>query len=89
MARIYSKKIRAAEKSKIKAMAERHYLEEVHKKKCPGCGVKNTAFIIYGLPDFNDELNQDLKDDLIILGGCDLFESNPKFECNECGYSWS
>jgi hypothetical protein len=88
MARIYSKKYRAAEKAKAKAAAERQCLEKTHNKKCPGCGAKNTAFIQYGLPNFDKSLEQDLDKDLIVLGGCDIFEDNPKFQCNECKYSW-
>jgi hypothetical protein len=88
MARIHSKKYRAAENAKVKAAAERQSLEETHKKKCPDCGADNTAFIQYGLPSFDKSLEQDLDNGLIVLGGCDLFENNPKFQCNECRYYW-
>jgi DNA-directed RNA polymerase subunit M/transcription elongation factor TFIIS len=88
MARIHSKKYRAAENAKVKAAAKRQSLEATHKKECPDCGAKNTAFILYGLPSFDKLLEQDLDNGLIVLGGCDLFEDNPKFQCNECRYSW-
>jgi DNA-directed RNA polymerase subunit M/transcription elongation factor TFIIS len=88
MSRIYSKNYGETEKAKVKAAAKRQYFEETHKKKCPGCGADNTAFILYGLPSFDKSLEQDLENGLIVLGGCDLFEDNPKFQCNECRYSW-
>jgi DNA-directed RNA polymerase subunit M/transcription elongation factor TFIIS len=88
MLRIHSKKYRAAEKAKVKAAAERQYLEEMHKKKCPNCGAENTVFLFYGLPNFDELLMQDLDNGLIVLGGCTIFAGDPKFQCNECGYSW-
>jgi hypothetical protein len=89
MARIHSKKFRAAEKAKAEAAAWRRYLEEIHKEKCSECGAKNTAYILYGLPNFDEQLKQDCDNGLIVLGGCDIIAGNPNFECNECRHSWS
>lgn len=89
MARIHSKKYRAAERARSKAVAERQYLEESHQKQCPNCGAKNTACILYGLPKFSESLDKDLENGLIVLGGCTIFEGDPNFKCNECKHSWS
>ena len=88
MARIHSKKYRAAARAKAKAAAERQYLEEIHQLSCPSCDAQNTSLILYGLPSFDDQLKQDLDKGLISLGGCDLMETNPKLRCNQCGHEW-
>ena len=51
---------------------------------CPHCGSKNTAHIMYGLPDFSPGLIKRLDEGRLRLGGCVLsFGSGDRF-CNEC-----
>lgn len=92
MARIHSKKYRAAARAKVKAeekaAAERQHLAEINQTPCPICDAQNTALILYGLPSFDDQMKQNLDKGLISLGGCDLMETNPKLHCNQCGYEW-
>ncbi|ABW25919.1 hypothetical protein [Acaryochloris marina] len=92
MARIHSKKYRAAARAKAKAeakaAAERQYLAEIHQTPCPNCNAQNTALILYGLPSFDEQMKQDLDKGLLVLGGCDLMETNPKLHCNQCGHEW-
>ena len=52
---------------------------------CPYCGSKNTAHIMYGLPDFSPELVRRLDEGRLRLGGCVLsFASGDRY-CNHCG----
>lgn len=92
MTRIHSKKYRAAARAKAKAeakaAAERQYLAEIHQTLCPTCGAQDTALILYGLPNYDDQMKQDLDQGLISLGGCLLMETNPKLHCNQCGHEW-
>lgn len=52
--------------------------------KCPFCGSNNLASFIYGLVLGNEELDRDLKEEKVVLGGCVVMKSNPKFRCNKC-----
>lgn len=61
---------------------------------CPKCNSNNKAYILYGMPIFNDDLNDALERKNVVLGGCciHLIENdegillNPaKYKCNDCG----
>ena len=53
-------------------------------RKCPACGSKKIASIMYGMPFFSPELEKDLEDGRIVLGGCSIMDDDPKWECSEC-----
>lgn len=53
-------------------------------KKCPYCGYRETAKIIYGYPMFNKELKQDLEHHRIKLGGCCISSMDPEYFCFIC-----
>ncbi len=90
--RINSKKYRAAQKAKAEAEAkteaESKYFQQMNQTICPNCGAQNTALILYGLMNFDESLKLKLANNWVVLGGCDLRESNPKYECNECRHTW-
>ena len=62
--------------------------------KCPYCGSRNTARILYGMPAFSDELKAKLDSGKLHLGGCCLFgvpdenggmiNLDPGRYCNDC-----
>ena len=52
--------------------------------KCPRCGGKDTAPIMYGMPAFDDKLEQALADHKIVLGVCCINDANPKYHCFHC-----
>lgn len=53
-------------------------------RKCPKCKSKNVAKILYGLVELDDKLEKDMRDGKVFLGGCCIFEDNPKYHCNDC-----
>lgn len=53
--------------------------------KCPFCGSRNTAEILYGMPDFSDELEAAMDNGEIVLGGCCTTLNDPQMHCNDCG----
>lgn len=53
--------------------------------KCPACGHRPLAKILYGLPIFSPELEQDLAAGKTALGGCCISEFNPDWKCTACG----
>ncbi len=54
-------------------------------KKCPKCGSRRVAPILYGMPAFDEELEQQLNDEKLYLGGCCVSECDPQYHCFECG----
>ncbi len=53
--------------------------------KCPKCGHRPVAHVLYGLPMFSPELEQDLAAGKTALGGCCISEFNPDWKCTACG----
>lgn len=39
-------------------------------KKCPKCGSRRIAPILYGMPAFSEEMEQQLNEEKLYLGGC-------------------
>ena len=61
--------------------------------KCPRCGSKDTARILYGMPAFSEELQEKLDTGKVALGGCCITEIDvngrrvqwqPSRHCNHC-----
>ena len=55
---------------------------------CPKCQAGNPARILYGLPDFTPELQQELSSKRVVLGGCVIFDDSPAWQCTRCGHEW-
>lgn len=55
--------------------------------KCPLCGSSSLAIIQYGYPQFGDQLTKSIAAGDIVLGGCCVTSSDPKWKCNHCGHS--
>lgn len=56
--------------------------------KCPKCGSRRMATILYGLPLFNEELDESLRRGEVTLGGCCITGSDPDKECHDCFHRW-
>ena len=63
------------------------------RQKCPYCGSTDTAYYLYGEPNFNDSLEKKLKKGECILGGCCVHTEcvngktvfiDPPWKCNKC-----
>ena len=53
--------------------------------KCPICGSRNTAEILYGMPAMNSELEAKINSGEIFIGGCDVPINGPLRHCYDCG----
>lgn len=53
-------------------------------RKCPACGSKRVASIMYGYPILSEELEKQLEAGEITLGGCCISSDDPKWECVDC-----
>lgn len=51
---------------------------------CPLCGGKNTAKILWGMPAFTPELEDELNSGSVVLGGCCIIEPTPTHHCKDC-----
>jgi hypothetical protein len=56
-------------------------------KKCPSCGSKNSAKIVYGMPSY--ELYEEIEQGKVVLGGCCIMEYAPQYFCKDCKYEWN
>ena len=52
--------------------------------KCPSCGAAPVASILYGLPVFDEELEQAIAVGRIALGGCCQEIDAPTWICTHC-----
>jgi len=60
-------------------------VERVRKPaKCPSCGAAPVASILYGLPVFDDDLEQAMAEGRIALGGCCQEIDAPTWVCTHC-----
>lgn len=55
-------------------------------RKCPKCGSKNIANIVYGLPSLTDIIETGTEK---YYAGCCIPEPFPKKHCNDCEYDFS
>ena len=53
-------------------------------RKCPSCKTKSVASILYGYPAFSPELETDLKEKRVVLGGCSITTDDPAWQCTVC-----
>lgn len=53
--------------------------------KCPKCGSKKLAPILYGMPAFDEEMKRKLDNKQLVLGGCCITGADPQFHCFGCG----
>ncbi len=51
--------------------------------KCPNCGNKTVATILWGMPAI-DKVQDDINNGKIVLGGCCLEEDDPLWQCTSC-----
>lgn len=67
-------------------------------KKCPHCGSRNVAKIIYGMPAFS-LIKKELEEGKVYIGGCVIRNINvkgtdesvnidPRYHCNDCEYEF-
>lgn len=53
-------------------------------RKCPACGSRRIARILYGQPVFSEQLRLDMKAGKITLGGCCVSDESPVWQCADC-----
>ena len=54
-------------------------------KKCPFGGSTRLGHIIYGLPDYTEELIRRIDNEEVYMGGCLIMEGYPEYHCYACG----
>lgn len=52
--------------------------------KCPDCGSRKVAHILYGYPNFDDKMKGKLDSGELVLGGCELLDDAPAWQCVDC-----
>jgi len=56
--------------------------------RCPRCGSRSVAEILFGLPEWSEELEDKLDSGRLVLGGCCVTGSDPDRHCNACDHRW-
>ena len=54
-------------------------------EKCPQCGHAPLADILYGYVLMNEDLEKEVEQGRIVLGGCVITDDDPRWVCTECG----
>ena len=75
-------------------MTEDNTIPEIP-NKCPQCGSEELVRILYGITEVSSELEQQIQEGKVILGGCSVFYDeddagnqvplSPNAKCNQCG----
>lgn len=53
--------------------------------KCPQCRHRPVAEILYGMPAMDADLEKEMKEGRITIGGCCIGSDDPAWECTGCG----
>ena len=53
-------------------------------RSCPNCHSPRIAEILYGLPSFSEQLDKDIKEGRVVLGGCCISDNDPDYKCMDC-----
>ena len=57
------------------------YEYKIKPKKCPVCGSTKIAKILYGYLAYSKKLENDLKTEKVVLGGCLITGDDPSWRC--------
>ncbi len=63
-------------------------MTDKRRMQCPECKSTHIAFVMMGMPLYDDELERKLKEGKIILGGCTVSGGDPNSVCNDCKHQW-
>ena len=55
---------------------------------CPKCESTKIGRYLYGMPEMDEKLEQDVKNGEIIIGGCSVTIEDPEWHCNDCKNDW-
>ena len=58
---------------------------EKTRPKCPQCGSRKIARILWGRQNISDELQKEIENGEAILGGCMVPKNSMNWHCSECG----
>ena len=56
--------------------------------QCPLCNCKKIATIFWGYPADMKELEKEIEEKKIVLGGCIVTDHDTKWECIDCNHRW-
>jgi hypothetical protein len=56
--------------------------------RCSECNGKSVALIFWGYPADMRELEKEIEENEIVLGGCLVTDHDPKWECTDCHHRW-
>ena len=54
-------------------------------RKCPSCGFSPVGKILYGMPAWSVQFQEDVDAGRTIVGGCCISDDDPLWQCFKCG----
>ena len=60
----------------------------MEKLNCPNCNNDEIAFIFWGYPNLDNDIEKAVENKEIVMGGCIVTDHDPKWECTECHHRW-
>jgi len=54
-------------------------------KRCTACRSSRIAVILYGSPAMDSEMEREINEGLLVLGGCCIGGDDPAWQCRTCG----
>ncbi len=60
----------------------------LEKLNCPNCNNDEIAFIFWGYPNLDNDIEKAVENKEIVMGGCLVSDHDPKWECTECHHRW-
>jgi hypothetical protein len=60
------------------------YFSKIKPKKCPKCGSKEVAVILWGFQIFSPKLEREMQEGKLVLGGCCVTDCDPSWKCTKC-----
>lgn len=52
---------------------------------CPACGSKKIADILWGYPGYSEEMEKQIEEGKLVLGGCCITDHDATWQCVDCG----
>jgi len=65
-------------------LLQKRYEYRQKPKVCPECKSKRIAKILWGYPAYSEEMQKEIDEGKITLGGCCISPDDPTWQCADC-----
>jgi hypothetical protein len=72
----------------VRRVADGHSTPAGTRHRCPWCGSRAVARVLYGMPAYDADLERKIESGELTLGGCVVNGEQPEMHCNACGHEY-